>query len=119
MVVISVFIYVVLSYTWLADRIFFLVLVMNKIVNTSPGVLLLIFLCLILDTHALVHFNEDNTSAIVPIKRLVKEDNLTTGHQCSVLWSNRKKYAGTLVCSGILSVHDVCHRILVTIFCEY
>ena len=84
---------------------------MNKIVNTSPGVLLLIFLCLILDTHALVHFNEDNTSAIVPIKRLEKEDNLTTGHQCSVLWSN-KKYSGILMCSGILNVHDMCVTVL-------
>ena len=91
---------------------------MNRIVNTSAGVLLLILLCLILDTHALVHSNEDNTSAIVPIKRLEKEDNLTTGHQCSILWSI-KKYSGILMCSGILNVHDVCHRTLVTIFCEY
>ena len=89
---------------------------MNRIVNTSAGVLLLILLYLILDT---LHFNEDNTSAVVPIKRLEKEDNLTTGHQYSILWSNKKKYSGILMCSDILNVHDVCHHTLVTIFCEY
>ena len=57
---------------------------------------------LILDTHVLVDFNEDNTSAIVPIKRLEKVDNLTTGQQCSVLLSNKKKYPGILMCSGVL-----------------
>lgn len=62
---------------------------------------------LILDTHALIHFNGDNTSAIVPINRLKKEDNLTAGQQCSVIWSNKKKYPGVLMCSGTLHVLGV------------
>ena len=66
---------------------------------------------LILHTHMLVHFNEDNTSGIVPIKRLEKVDNFTTGQQCSVLWSNKKKYPGILMCFTCM-----CHCILVTIF---
>ena len=66
-----------------------------------------------------MHFDGDNTSAIVPISRLEKEDNLTAGQHCNVLWSNKKRYPGILMCSGGLHVYDVCHCNLVTILCEF
>ena len=53
-----------------------------------------------LDTHALIHFDKDNSSSIVPLSRVQREEeNLHAGNLCTVLWSN-KKYAGKLICSG-------------------
>ena len=52
------------------------------------------------DTHALVHFECENSSSIVPLKRVERQDGLCDGNLCSVIWSNNKKYPGILICSG-------------------
>lgn len=55
----------------------------------------------ILDTHALINFEEDNSTSIVPLKRVIKTDNLSVGESCHVVWSNQKKYVGTLMYSDM------------------
>ena len=69
-----------------------------------------IMLLAFLDTHALIHFDEENSSSIVPLSQVVREDtgNLYAGHLCAVLWSNKKKYTGKLICSGsiMLMLHN-------------
>lgn len=52
-----------------------------------------------LDTYALVHFDFDNSYAIVSTKRL-EEDNLLAGEKCNVIWSKKEIYTGTLMYSG-------------------
>ena len=53
-----------------------------------------------LDTHALIHFDKDNSSSIVPLSRVQREEEkLHAGSLCTVLWSN-KKFSGKLICSG-------------------
>ena len=56
-------------------------------------------LCFV-DTHALVQFIEDNTSSIIPLKRVENNKELFEGDSCFVRWSNGKGYGGTLICSG-------------------
>ena len=46
---------------------------------------------LFVDTHALVQFDEENASSIVPLQQMEKNREL---------WSDRKKYGGTLICLG-------------------
>ena len=51
-------------------------------------------------THALVHFQDEDTSSIVPVKRIDKGEGLSLGELCNVTWSDRKKYMGTLLFAG-------------------
>ena len=46
--------------------------------------------------------DEDNVTSIVPIKRIVKKDELVYKGSCDVVWSNNKKYRGFLMFSGML-----------------
>ena len=74
--------------------------------NTSFTALCTILICTVciiyLDTHALVNFKVDNSTSIIPLKRVIKTDNLSIGEPCHVVWSNQKKYVGTLMYSGML-----------------
>ena len=54
------------------------------------------------DTHALVNFSDENSCSIVPIKRLERKERLHVGDDCHVIWSDKKKYSGTLILSGKL-----------------
>ena len=54
-----------------------------------------------IDTHALVYFQEEQLSSIVPIKHVEKKEDLCAGENCYVIWSDNKKYFGTLIFSGI------------------
>lgn len=56
----------------------------------------------------LVQFQDEDTSAIVPIKRLKKKDHLKIGDECEVTWSDKKVYSGLVVFSGI-SLGDLAH----------
>lgn len=56
------------------------------------------------DTHGLVHFECENSSSIVPLKRVERQDGLCDGDLCSVIWSNNKKYPGILICSGSMEI---------------
>ena len=47
-------------------------------------------LLLLVDTHALVHFNDEYTSSIVPLKHLEKQEDLFAGEGCCVIWSDKK-----------------------------
>ena len=53
------------------------------------------------DTHALVYFDSEERSSIVPLKRLEKRDDLFVGESCFVIWSDNKRYSGTLLCAGM------------------
>ena len=64
-----------------------------------------IILLAFLDTHALIHFDKENSSSIVPLNLVEREDNLHAGNLCTVLWSNKKKYTGKLICSGNIILH--------------
>ena len=74
--------------------------------NTSFTALCTLLICTVriiyLDTHALVNFEVDNSTSIVPLKRVIKTDNLSSGELCNVVWSNQKKYVGTLMYLGML-----------------
>lgn len=54
-----------------------------------------------LDTHALVKFLEEDSTAIVPVSRIEKKETLEFNGSCSVRWSNRKIYKGFLLMSGM------------------
>ena len=49
-------------------------------------------LYLVLDTHALVKFIDEDCPGIVPLKRLVQKENTEYNGSCGVRWSNRKVY---------------------------
>ena len=57
-------------------------------------------LCGFVGTHALVHFQDEDISSIVPVKRIDKVEELSDGDSCFVTWSDRKKYFGTLLLAG-------------------
>ena len=62
-----------------------------------------IILLAFLDTHALIHFDKENSSSIFPLSRVIREEeDLQVGSLCTVLWSNKKRYSGKLICSGII-----------------
>ena len=61
-----------------------------------------LYTLLVSDSHALVHFHDESTSSIIPLHRIVKEDDLHAGDPCFVVWSNKKKYPGILIFSGTL-----------------
>lgn len=60
-----------------------------------------------LDTHALVNFDTENCSSIVPLKRVERQDGLCDGDPCKVTWSNSKKYNATIICSGIRFIKSI------------
>ena len=75
-------------------------------------VLLLLLTCFIMpvrvllifiyeDTHALVRFLEEDSTAIIPIHRIRAKETLEYGGSCTVLWSNKKVYKAFLISSGI------------------
>ena len=51
-----------------------------------------------LETHVLVQFPEEDSTAIVPIGRVSGE--LKEGSPCNVLWNNRKVYPAIFLYSG-------------------
>ena len=51
-----------------------------------------------LETHTLVRFPEEGTTAIVPIGLVSGE--IKQGSLCNVLWNHRKVYPATLLYSG-------------------
>lgn len=52
------------------------------------------------DTHLLVQFCSEDSTSIVPIKRVKMEENLSVGDECDIVWSNNKVYRATVMCSG-------------------
>ena len=55
---------------------------------------------MVVGTHALVHFQDEDRSSIVPVKCIDKVEELSVGDSCFVTWSDRKKYFGTLLLAG-------------------
>ena len=53
------------------------------------------------DTHVLVYFQKDDSTSIIPMKRMEQKDGLNVGDKCNVTWSNNKKYEGTVMFSGM------------------
>ena len=53
------------------------------------------------DTHALVRFLEEDSTAIVPVNRIKDKEEFEYGGSCAVLWSNKKVYKAFLICSGM------------------
>ena len=55
------------------------------------------------NTHALVQF-DDNSTSVVPVSRVISGDGnvagLVVGGDCSVLWTNKKRYNGSLILTG-------------------
>ena len=47
-------------------------------------------------------FLDERKTSIVPLKRLVKKLGMRTGDQCDILWSDKKKYQGTLIFTGMI-----------------
>lgn len=47
-----------------------------------------------------MHFQDEETSSIVPMKNIDKPEDFSVGGSCYVIWSNRKKYLGRLVFAG-------------------
>ena len=69
------------------------------------------FVCC-LDTHALVRFLEEQSTAIVPIARVQEKETLEYGGSCAVKWRNKKVYKGFLIYSGIyIYVRDLLLKI--------
>ena len=52
------------------------------------------------DTHVLVQFLDEGKSGIVPIKRIKRKDDLKSGDECEVTWSNKKVYSAVVILSG-------------------
>ena len=57
-------------------------------------------LCGFVGTHALVHFQDEDRSSIVPLKCIDKVEELSVGDSCFVTWSDSKKYFVTLLLAG-------------------
>ena len=55
-----------------------------------------------LPTHALVHFDIDQTVCALQVKRIVQPPlvEVTTGTTCTVRWSKRKQYTATVLFLG-------------------
>ena len=53
------------------------------------------------DTHALVQFLDEDSTAIVPISRLKEQEHLEHGGSCIITWSDKKQYKALLLCSGL------------------
>ena len=58
--------------------------------------------------YALVEFVEEECTAVVPLQRISKHDDLRAGQRVKVLWDNRKEYPAIFLLSGnirILKAH--------------
>ena len=53
------------------------------------------------DTHVLVQFLDEGKSKIVPIKRIKKMEDLKSGDEWQVIWSDKKVYLGVVIHSGM------------------
>ena len=53
------------------------------------------------DTHALVRFLDDQSTAIVPVTRIQKKECVEYNGSCKVKWSNMKTYHAFLLFSGM------------------
>lgn len=53
---------------------------------------------MILDTHALVQFDEENSIAVVGVRRFITKDD----GKILVTWHDGKKYEATVILTGIL-----------------
>jgi len=61
-----------------------------------------LYIVLFVDSHVLVHFDDENACSIVPVARIQKtSDDLSIGGKCLVMWHNKKIYDGTLMHSGM------------------
>ena len=49
------------------------------------------------DTHALVQFLDEDSTAIVPISRLKEQEHLEHGGSCIITWSDKKQYKALLL----------------------
>lgn len=87
---------------WLANCVH--ISVKSKAVSTYVCYLLKesIYVHIILDTHALVRFLEDERTGLVPVGRIEKKDTLEYNGSCKVKWSNGKKYQAFLLVSGTI-----------------
>ena len=47
-----------------------------------------------------MQFDEDHSSSIIPLNWVQKVEELCEGGSCIVQWSDKKRYAGILICSG-------------------
>ena len=58
--------------------------------------------------YALVQFNVEDTTAVVPISRITcteSPQSMKEGDSVMVLWHNMKRYKGTFVLSGEFTLH--------------
>jgi len=51
-------------------------------------------------THALVEFEEEECTAVVPLHRIFGLKDYVEGEAMSVLWNNKKEYRATFIVSG-------------------
>lgn len=63
--------------------------------------IILCVLVVIIDSHALVRFLEEDSTSIVPLWRIEDKENLEYGGSCRVVWSNKKVYKAFLICTGM------------------
>ena len=52
-------------------------------------------------THALVEFEEEACTAVVPLNHVIGLKNSVKGEVISVLWNNKKEYLGRFIVSGM------------------
>ena len=55
---------------------------------------------LLTDTHVVVQFLDEGKSGMVPIKQIIRKDDLKSGDECEVTWSNKKVYSAVIILSG-------------------
>lgn len=56
-------------------------------------------------THALVRFEDEECSAVIPLGRVMDmTSSLKKGDNIQVLWDNRKQYAAKFLLSGIMQI---------------
>ena len=54
-------------------------------------------------THALVHFEVDNSISAVPVSKFIEPrvEEIEEGCQCTVRWEGKRSYQGTVLLSGM------------------
>ena len=65
------------------------------------------------DTHGLIKFLDENSTAIVPVNLIQKKETLEYGGTCGVVWSYKKVYNGFLICSGIYYIYVLCVYVII------
>ena len=53
-------------------------------------------------THALVHFEEDNSVSAIPVKKFIEPQHeaIEEGCNCTVRWGGNRRYHGTVLALG-------------------